>query len=64
VFFENNENSFLSFTTPNPGESSSDVEGTVDEDVNKTEDDGSVTIKVNNTLDLSRTSLNFIKPTH
>lgn len=46
MFFENNENSFLSFTTPNPGESSSDVEGTVDEDVNKTEDDGSVTINV------------------
>ena len=46
MFFENNENSFLSFTTPNPGESSNDVEETVAEDVHKTEDDGSVTINV------------------
>lgn len=47
MFFENNENSFLGFTTPNPAESSCENDINTDENLNDDEDDGSVTINVN-----------------
>jgi ATP-dependent protease ClpP protease subunit len=48
VFFENNDNSFFSFTAPNPNEDTAqNIDDALDESVNEEESDGSVTINVN-----------------
>ncbi len=48
MFFENNDNSFFSFTAPNPNEDSAEnIDNALDESVNDEESDGSVTINVN-----------------
>lgn len=48
VFFENNDNSFFSFTAPNPSEEATQsIDDALDESVNEEESDGSVTINVN-----------------
>jgi ATP-dependent protease ClpP protease subunit len=48
VFFENNDNSFFSFTAPNPSEEAAqNIDDALDESVNDEENDGSVTINVN-----------------
>ncbi len=48
MFFENNDNSFFSFTAPNPKEDSAEnIDNELDESVNDEESDGSVTINVN-----------------
>ena len=48
VFFENNDNSFFSFTAPNPSEEATQsIDDALDESVNGEESDGSVTINVN-----------------
>lgn len=48
VFFENNDNSFFSFTAPNPSEEATQsIDEALDESVNEEESDGSVTINVN-----------------
>ena len=48
VFFENNDNSFFSFTAPNPSEEvAQNIDDALDESVNDEENDGSVTINVN-----------------
>lgn len=48
VFFENNDNSFFSFTAPNPSEEAAqNIDDALDESVIDEENDGSVTINVN-----------------
>ncbi len=48
VFFENNDDSFFSFTAPNPSEEAAqNIDDALDESVNDEENDGSVTINVN-----------------
>lgn len=48
MFFENNDNSFFSFTAPNPNEDTAqNIDDALDESVNEEESDGSVTINVN-----------------
>ena len=48
MFFENNDNSFFSFTAPNPSEEATQsIDDALDESVNEEESDGSVTINVN-----------------
>ena len=48
MFFENNDNSFFSFTAPNPSEEAAqNIDDALDESVNDEENDGSVTINVN-----------------
>lgn len=48
MFYENNENSFFSFTAPNPSEDTAEaIDAELDESVNEDESDGSVTINVN-----------------
>ncbi len=48
VFFENNDNSFFSFTAPNPNEDTvENIDEALDESVNEEESDGSVTLNVN-----------------
>lgn len=48
MFFENNDNSFFSFTAPNPtGDLTENIDNELDESVNDEESDGSVTINVN-----------------
>ena len=48
VFFENNDNSFFSFTAPNPNEDTvENIDDALDESVNEEESDGSVTLNVN-----------------
>jgi ATP-dependent protease ClpP protease subunit len=48
VLFENNDNSFFSFTAPNPSEEAAqNIDDALDESVNDEENDGSVTINVN-----------------
>lgn len=48
MFFENNDNSFFSFTAPNPSEEATQsIDDALDETVNEEESDGSVTINVN-----------------
>jgi len=48
VFYENNENSFFSFTAPNPsGDTAEAIDAELDESVDENESDGSVTINVN-----------------
>ena len=48
MFFENNDNSFFSFTAPNPSEEATQsIDDALDESVNEEERDGSVTINVN-----------------
>jgi len=48
VFFENNNESFFSFTAPNPSDNSAEnIDEALDESTNEEESDGSVTINVN-----------------
>ena len=48
VFFENNNDSFFSFTAPNPSDNSAEnIDEALDESTNEEESDGSVTINVN-----------------
>ncbi len=48
MFFENNDDSFFSFTAPNPSEEAAqNIDDALDESVNDEENDGSVTINVN-----------------
>lgn len=47
MFYENEENQFLSFTATNPAESSTDsIDAELDDSVNEDESDGSLTINV------------------